>query len=211
MGGIPKGFRALFPKGHVPTILDSLYKAGETLQKKSPTEIENRLTRRLCIRMNQLPIFRDGPLSIHSQQELLSSDPDIDQPRGYIDILIACDRGSEVYFAIEAKRLRVRSIKGKMKSGSNDYVTNGMMRFVTGQYAPSMKTGAMLGYVFDGDIGKARTGIAGYIHKRSTALKLAPPKRLARSSILPGKTIDETQHDLKSRTFTIYHLLLSVI
>ena len=97
-----------------------------------------------------------------------------------------------------------------MDAGNDDHVNDGMMRFVTGRYSPYMKIGAMLGYVYDGEIGKARTGIAGYILKKAKELKLMPPKRLARSSILPDKLIDETRHDLEKRMFTIYHILLNV-
>ena len=158
-------FRVLFPQRHIPIILISILQAGKTLRKKSPNEIENRLTRRFCIKLNQIQIFRDGPLSIHPQQEILSSDPDKDTPGGYIDILVSCEFGSEVYFAIEAKRLRVRSTSGKMDAGNDDYVNNGMMRFVTGQYAPLTKTGAMLGYVYDRDTKNACTGVSGYIKK----------------------------------------------
>ncbi|MBI9082185.1 MAG: hypothetical protein JEZ11_01225 [Desulfobacterales bacterium] len=157
MGGEVRAFIPLFPQRHIPIILAAILQAGETLQKKIPNEHENRLTRRLCRMLNQMIIFRDGPLSIHPQQEILSPDPEKDTPEGYIDILVSCGHGSEVYFAIEAKRLRVRSASGRMTAGNDDYVNEGMMRFITGQYAPLMKSGAMLGYVFDGDTGMARS------------------------------------------------------
>ncbi|MBW2583546.1 MAG: hypothetical protein JRE36_08215 [Deltaproteobacteria bacterium] len=210
MAGEVREFRVLFPQRHIPIILISILQAGKTLRKKSPNEIENRLTRRFCIKLNQIQIFRDGPLSIHPQQEILSSDPDKDTPEGYIDILVSCEFGSEVYFAIEAKRLRVRSTSGKMDAGNDDYVNDGMMRFVSGQYAPFMKTGAMLGYVYDKDINKARSGVAGYIKSRVKELKLISPKQLTKASIVPDKPIYETRHGLKKRTFFIYHIFLSV-
>jgi len=210
MAGEVREFRVLFPQRHIPIILISILQAGKTLRKKSPNEIENRLTRRFCIKLNQIQIFRDGPLSIHPQQEILSSDPDKDTPEGYIDILVSCEFGSEVYFAIEAKRLRVRSASGKMDAGNDDYVNDGMMRFVSGQYAPFMKTGAMLGYVYDKDINKARSGVAGYIKSRVKELKLISPKQLTKASIVPDKPIYETRHGLKKRTFFIYHIFLSV-
>lgn len=210
MAGEVRAFKVLFPQRHIPVILISILQAGETLRKKSSNEIENRLTRRLCAKLNQIPIFRDGPLSIHPQQEILSSDPEIDTPAGYIDILVSCEFGSEVYFAIETKRLRVRSASGKMDAGNDYYVNDGMMRFVSGQYAPLMKTAAMLGYVYDGDIKKARSGVAGYIKKKEKELKLTSPKQLTRASILPDKAIYETRHGLKKRSFLIYHILLVV-
>ncbi len=210
MAGEVREFRVLFPQRHIPIILISILQAGKTLRKKSPNEIENRLTRRFCIKLNQIQIFRDGPLSIHPQQEILSSDPDKDTPEGYIDILVSCEFGSEVYFAIEAKRLRVRSTSGKMDAGNDDYVNNGMMRFVTGQYAPFMKTGAMLGYVYDGDTEKACSGVAGYISSKVKELKLISPKQLTKASIVPDKPIYETRHGLKKRSFLIYHIFLAV-
>ena len=210
MAGEAKSFRVLFPKRHIPIILISILQAGKTLRKKSPTEIENRLTRRLCKNLNQIQIFRDGPLSIHLQQEILSSDPDKDTPEGYIDILVSCEFGSEVYFAIETKRLRVRSTSGKMDAGNDEYVNDGMMPFVSGQYAPFMKAGAMIGYVYDRDINKARSGVAGYIKSRVKELKLTTPKELKGASILPNKPIYETLHGLRRRSFIIYHIFLAV-
>lgn len=203
-------FRKLFPTGRIPIILNSIFQAGERLRKKTPTEIENKLTRRLCIIMKQLPEYRKGPLSLHSQTELLSLDPDSDSPEGYIDISIFCEYGSETYFAIEAKRLRVRSTNGKMDAGNNDYVNKGMMRFVSGQYAPFMTSGAMLGYVYDGDVQKACSGVSRYIKGKIKELRLMPPEKMKRSSLVGTKEIYETRHDLTRRKFIIYHVFLGV-
>ena len=210
MGDETQEFRKLFPTGYIPIILTNIFQAGETLRKETPNEIENKLTRRLCIRMNQLPEFRDGPLSIHPQQELLSSDPDSDSPEGYVDILVSCGYGSDTYFALEAKRLRVRSAKGKMDAGNDDYVNDGMMRFVSGQYAPFMTTGAMLGYVYDGDIQKACSGVGRYIKRKVNALRLLPPEEMKRSPLVSTKEVYETCHDLTGRKFSIYHVFLGV-
>ena len=62
MAGEARAFKVLFPQKHISIILISILQAGETLRKKSPNELENRLTRRLCIKLNQIQIFRDGPL-----------------------------------------------------------------------------------------------------------------------------------------------------
>ena len=35
---------------------------------------------------------------------------------------------------------------------ASEYVTKGMMRFVSGQYSPTWPLGAMLGYVMDGNM-----------------------------------------------------------
>lgn len=201
-------FRQLFPQNHIPTVLDSLLEAGVTLRKKTANDHENWISRRLYRRVIRIFPFRDGPLDIRLQPEIVATDSDENRASGQVDFLVSCGLGAEIYFAIEAKRLRVRSTSGKMDAGNDDYVNDGMMRFVTGQYAPFMNTGAMLGYVYDGDINKARSGVASYIAGEATTLSLMG--RFVRSSILSQKLIDETQHALKNRSFTIYHLFLAV-
>ncbi|MFZ0450419.1 MAG: hypothetical protein WAL98_14375 [Desulfatiglandaceae bacterium] len=201
-------FRQLFPQDHIPAVLDSLLEAGVTLRKETANDHENWISRRLYRRVIRIFPFRDGPLDIRLQPEIVATDSDENRASGQVDFLVSCGLGAEIYFAIEAKRLRVRSTSGKMDAGNDDYVNDGMMRFVTGQYAPFMNTGAMLGYVYDGDINKARSGVASYIAREATTLSLIGA--FVRSSILSQKLIDETQHALKNRSLTIYHLFLAV-
>ena len=210
MAGEARAFRVLFPKRHIPIILISILQAGENLRKKTANDLEDWISRRLYWRLIRIYPFRDGPLDIRLQPEIVSVDSDENAPAGKIDFVVSCGHGAEIYFAIEAKRLRVRSISGRMDAGNDDYVNDGMMRFVSGQYAPFMKTGAMLGYVYDRDIKKARSGIEGYIKSREKELRLTSPKQLTRASILPDKAIYETRHGLKKGSFLIYHIFLTV-
>jgi len=210
VGSEAGAFRKLFPKRHIPMVLSSVLIAGGTLRKKSGTEFENKITIRLCKELVKIPVFRDGPLDIRPQAGILSSDPDEDKLDGSADLLVSCGLGHKVYFVLEAKRLRVRSSKGRLDSGSDEYVNNGMMRFVTGQYAPSMEAGAMLGYVFDGKTNLARSAVNKYVKSKAKELRLKPPKRLMRSHILQNMPLDETRHDLRKRAFTIYHIFIAV-
>lgn len=210
MGSGTAEYKKLFPQHRIPSILTCLLEAGEKLQKKTLYDREDRLTTRLCARLIHYPIFRDGPLGIHPQQEIPSFDQDADTPSGRIDILVSCGKGFQVYFAIEAKRLRTIRKNGKSVAGNSEYVNEGMMRFVTGQYAPFMKTGAMLGYVFDGNVNQARLGIDKYVKGKVKKLKLKSQKGLVRSKILQNKPIDETHHVLLKRDFTIYHIFIVV-
>lgn len=210
MGGDAGAYISLFPLGNIPPLLYAIFQAGETLRKETDNEHENRISRRLFYRLIRIDPFRSGPLDIRLQPEIVAVDSDKSTPEGQIDFLVSCGLGAEVYFAIEAKRLRVRSTKGKMDAGNDDYVNDGMMRFVAGQYAPFMSTGAMLGYVYDGDIKKACAGVAGYIDGKINELKLMPPQKLTKSSIVASKEIYETRHDLKKRDFTLYHVFLGV-
>lgn len=210
MGSGAREFRQLFPQSGIPIILRSIFQAAKSLQKNTDHDREDWITRRLHRRLTRNPPFRDGPLDIRLQPEIVDPDFDEGAATGQIDLLVSCGLGHETYFAIEAKRLRFHSPNGRFVAGNDQYVKEGMMRFVSGQYAPLMESGAMLGYVYDGKIAKARSGIGGYIKTKAKELKLKPPKRLTRSNILPDEPVDETQHGLKTRTFIIYHLLITV-
>lgn len=204
-------FTQLFPAHHISVILLSLLQAGTTLRKKADNEREDLLTNRLYKELVKTPKFRDGPLDIRLQPEILSPDSDKDTPGGKIDLLVSCGLGYEVYFSIEAKRLRVCATGTHVTFyGSPEYVKDGMMRFVTGQYAPKMRAGAMLGYVFDSKIEKARSSIDKCVRNRTKVLKMKPPSGLIKSSILAEMQIDETRHDLIERHFIIYHVLMAV-
>ncbi len=206
----PTQFTPLFPADEIPRILDALLEACAGLNKKSDTEIENRLTCRLWQRVRRLEPFRDGPLHITNQVPVADSDIELDTPEGQIDLQVISFQGPHIYFAIEAKRLRVRSKSGRLHTGACEYVKNGMMRFINGQYAPRMNAGAMLGYVFDGNITAAGSDIAKAIKQRCEMLKLRKGTGLRLSKILPHRQITETMHAPDKRTFILYHLLVYV-
>lgn len=81
--------------------------------------------------------------------------------KGKIDIAVLFDRERERYLAYECKRLNVVSAGGR-SSLATLYVTQGMMRFITEQYAEDLPLGCMLGYVMDADVAFAadRVGTA---------------------------------------------------
>ena len=210
MSGDAGAFTSLFPKGSIPSILNAICQAGGSLRKEVDNEHENRVSIRFYYLVTKVYPFKSGPLDIRLQPQIIDISSNNGKLSGQIDFIVSCGYGSETYFAIEAKRLRVRTSKGKMDAGNDDYVNDGMMRFVSGQYAPFMVTGAMLGYVYDGDIKKARLGIERYIKSKIKELKLMRPEKMVKSSIVVDKPIYETRHGLKKRDFTLYHIFLVV-
>nr|VFJ86064.1 MAG: hypothetical protein BECKLFY1418B_GA0070995_100194 [Candidatus Kentron sp. LFY] len=204
---------AKFPEEEISYILSSVLRVGAALRKKSEREKENPITIRLCKRLKRIERFRDGPLECHLQQEIPSFDPDDDSIIGRMDISVSgVGGGSETYFAIEAKRLRFLYPGGTFETGSPEYVgEKGMMRFVTGKYAPFMQAGAMLGYVFDGNTEKVWSGIGKYIRRKTEMLQMDDPRKLVPSGILPGERVGETRHHrMKDRIFILYHVFISV-
>lgn len=82
--------------------------------------------------------------------------------KGIIDIAVLFDWDRQRYLAYECKRLNVIN-GGSRSSLATVYVTQGMMRFLTEQYAEQLPVGCMLGYVLDGDVPFAGSRIANAI------------------------------------------------
>lgn len=204
--GIP-----LFPTEEIHRILDTVLLHAGTLRKAHEMEWEDALSDRLFKLLRRDKLFRAAPFVPVREHQIF----DVSNKEGHsgrIDINFMYPPGDETYFAIEAKRLHVTFSSG-WQSLVSEYVTGeqGMMCFITGKYSGTQQAAAMLGYVFDGDVIKAKAGIGVSIHKNAERLKLVPPLQLYTSSILPGRSVAETRHNLEARRFTIYHLLVSVL
>lgn len=203
--GIP-----LFPIEEIPRIINVVLFYAGMVPKRHETEREDTLSNRLYKLLRKDKMFRAAPFFPFREHPIFD-DSEKEGQSGRIDINFICPPGDETYFAIEAKRLHVAFPSG-WQSLVSEYVTGdqGMMCFISGRYSGTQQGAAMLGYVFDGDVTGARSGIDSSVRKNTGLLKLSPPHKLQRSPILPGMPVDETHHQLESRSFTIYHLLVSV-
>jgi hypothetical protein len=76
----------------------------------------------------------------------------------------------ETYLPYECKRLNTIH-QGRRSSLATPYVNDGLMRFVTEQYAEGLPVGCMLGYVMDGDLAFALQQIRAAIVTQATPLK----------------------------------------
>lgn len=129
---------------------------------------------------------------------------------GRIDIKLRPGVYEHVYFALECKRLNVMR-NGSRESLGTEYVTEGMMRYVTSQYAAKLSQGGMIGYVMNGDIGTAVKSVDRSVRNHCRELCINPPSGLEDSSHRPGVAhIKETHHNLHRRKFTLHHLFLPV-
>lgn len=207
-------FTPLFPAEQIPFIIEVVLDHAQSLKKKHPAEKEDDLSDRLHQRIRRDQRIRSAPFSVHREYRVYDDDEDIDESgySGRIDFNFVYPGGDQTYFAIEAKRLRV-SFPSGFKTLVDEYVSGdqGMMCFINGKYSSTQRYGTMLGYVFDGDISKARSGIKTAIVKHSGKLKLETPPGFKKSTIvLPRKRVNETLHDLSGRKFSIYHILVPV-
>lgn len=68
-----------------------------------------------------------------------------------IDFVLTIGDDEGVYLACECKRLNV-PYKAKTRALAHEYVRDGLMRFVAGQYANGLPLAMMLGYVMDAQV-----------------------------------------------------------
>ena len=203
----------LFPEDEIPRIINEILDCSINLQKKNKTEREDHLTYRLYGIITRSKGYRSGPLRYLlpvTQYDVFSNSHDL--PVGRLDIAYIYGSLRDSYFAVEAKSLHVTYPSG-WQSRISDYVSGdqGMMCFVTGKYSATQRSGAMLGYVFDGDITKARDGISKSILNNAKTLKLSDSNGMIKSNIVKRpEQVDETRHRFGHRPFVIYHMLISV-
>jgi len=213
-----QAWQALFPKfpeSQISVALEILLAAGKYLQKKKPTEREDDVSRRLLLQIKQNAQFRHANLDVDSQFNIHDPRNQDEALRGIPDITFKLLNALKPvpYFAVEAKRLRFMKPNGKFDTGNSEYVSGnqGMRCFTADRYAEGLNAGAMLGYVYDGDIDTAKAGIDALIRKHAQGLKCKEPHRI-KASTLPSiqRCVDETIHKLDGRDFRIFHIFFSV-
>lgn len=114
-----------------------------------------------------------------------------------------------IFFVVECKRLHVTRPSGFVHL-ANEYVEEGVQRFVDGQYAGNLPCGGMLGYVMDNRLDDAMVNVNQAIEARCESLKMSTqdPMR-SPSSILPGyRWSADSVHQRADGRLCIHHLLV---
>lgn len=205
MNGDTRAWVPLFPNEEIPHILDAITRCMSGIRKLAPQEHETHITKRLCIKLKADTALRDRP--VWPDREAVDDDEEANA-EGRLDLRFMLQDPAlkpPPYFAVEAKRLHVTFPSG-WQSLVPEYVTGdqGMMCFITGRYSKGLKSGAMLGYVFDGDITRAAKSIAKRVAENSKSL------RVARDSPKWSLNRWNTFHHAGDREFVIFHLLSEV-
>ncbi len=207
--GDPDIWSDTFPEDLVPSVLDLITETWATFEKPGPSDHEVPTTRRFKYALKQAKDLRRLPLRV--EREATEDDPQTGAELGRIDLkfLPAVSAREEIYLAFECKRLNVAE-KGRRRSLAPEYITEGMSRFVTGQYARAALHGGMIGYVLDGRSDDAMRLVEQNIGTRATDLCMNTPARLDRSRLRPDADhIRETSHNVPpSRWFALHHLFL---
>lgn len=203
-------FVSLFPEEDTPRIIQNILACIGALSRTFPGEKENDLTKRLYKDLCRNPEYLRGPIAPYLEVPIVVIDDEEPEITGRADIIFTCGKGLETYFPVEAKRLYVTYPSGKTASLVKDYINDGMMRYVTGQYASKMSEGAMLGYVCDSTVPVAKKALSASVDKEAAKLRLAKSGAWQTSSIAVTPSVDETRHDLDGRSFIMYHILTEV-
>lgn len=170
--------------------------------KKGSMTHEDQITVHL---VNALRRTKKVPGRIEYQYPLLVEDisGNVSQPSN-IDFVLTVGDDENIYLAYECKRLNVPYPTG-VKNLCSPYVKDGLMRFVTGQYSNGLPMAAMIGYVMNGDNGRARRGLSKVMKARTATLGLtaeqdhpslpgAPTRFSSTHACRPGHSMEVEHH-----------------
>jgi hypothetical protein len=102
-----------------------------------------------------------------------------------IDFVVTIGDDEDVYLACECKRLNVPYKSGK-KALVGEYVKDGIMRFIQGQYANGLPLAMMLGYVMDARLEHARRGLRRAMTVRARSINLQETRD---SAVVAGRPL----------------------
>ena len=195
----------------VPDILELVWATWQTMPALASDALEDPTTEELCRRLRDSRTAAELPLRVDTQMVELGASVDVEQ--GRMDIVFSPTLPTErVYFCLECKRLNVTK-NGAKRGLASEYVEHGMMRFMTGKYAPEVHAGGMLGYVLDGNVADAIKRVSAAVGAQWEDLGMENPGLLLRSVLLPAvETARETRHKRGpgEERFVIHHLFAPV-
>ncbi|WP_298258398.1 hypothetical protein [Bradyrhizobium sp.] len=126
--------------------------------------------------------------------------------KGIIDLAVLLDWERETYLPYECKRLNVVH-SGSRNSLATPYIGEGLIRFVTEQYAEGLPLGFMLGYVIDGDLPFALRQIHAAIDAQKVSLLLTDGPNPG--AVVQGIERFATSHQRASKSqIEVRHVLL---
>jgi hypothetical protein len=194
----------------VPDIVNLVVATWEEMPALSQDAREDPTTEMLCrlLRMNR----NASALPFQIQIQMVDLDPAMGEDQGRMDITFCpLVPREDIYFCLECKRLNVMK-GGERRAYATEYVVNGMVRFVRGQYAAIVRHGGMLGYVLDGDLKRAMENVSCAIQTNYANLAMQAPGEMRPSSLFPDDLrIRETHHNRQqnAESFRLHHMFMS--
>ncbi|TDU62537.1 hypothetical protein EI77_04638 [Prosthecobacter fusiformis] len=207
-------FIPLFPEEEIPFILQAVLRCGKQIRKNAPREREDPITDRLRALLDRDPVMRSRPVEIQREVSIYDRKKFKVKQLGRTDIVFLFSTGVNKpwpYYTIECKRLYVTRLDARVDTLIDQYVTShqGMRCFIDQRYATDLSYGAMLGYVFDGDVTKARDQVAQFIRRHYVDLQVQGEGEMLPSG-LQIEGVHETRHLIGDKDFVIHHLFIAV-
>jgi len=197
-------------ESQVPAIVDLVVQTWEAMPSPAGDELEDVVSEALCRSLRRSRTLSELPFRIDTQ--LVELDPAAGEDQGRMDIVFSpLVPREDIYFCLECKRLNVREAAG-VRPYFAEYVNFGMLRFVRGQYARSVRFGGMLAFVLDGNVANAMEGVERNIGNHHGDLGMAAPGTFRSSSVRPSDMrIRETEHRRGADPvpFLIQHLFMA--
>lgn len=210
--GDPSYWDDFFQQNLIPSILAHVISTWEQMPKPGPSDLEDAISIRLYA-----ALINAKDRNVHAfliRYEDVEVDTDLAKETGRKDIVFFPSlQEQEVYLCLEAKRLNA-VISGVRRSLADEYVKEGMQRFVDGKYARFVRHGAMLAYVLDGNVDRAMKNVESNIRNGIAELRMQQNGGLMASTIRPDdlyvkETHHHRSHENNATVFRIHHLFMA--
>lgn len=206
--GDPSYWDDFFHQNLIPSILSYVITTWEQMPMPGPSDHEDAISVKLYSALINAKDRNAHAFLIRYQD--VEVDTDLAKESGRKDIVFFPSHQEEIYLCLEAKRLNA-VISGVRRSLADEYVKEGMQRFVDGKYARFVRHGAMVAYVLDGETGRAIKNVANNIHNRLTELRMDKNSSFVDSTIRPDDPRTKETHHRRAHEkaiFRIHHLFL---
>jgi len=199
-----------FQQNLIPTILSYVIATWEQMPMPGPSDLEDTISVKLYSALIKAKDRNAHAFLIRYQD--VEVDTDLAKETGRKDIVFFPSlQEQEIYLCLEAKRLNA-VVSGVRRSLADEYVKEGMQRFVDGKYARFVRHGAMLAYVLDGDTDRAMRNVENNIRNRLAELRMDKNGGFVASTIRPDDPrTRETSHRRahEKAFFRIHHLFVA--
>jgi len=209
IAGDPAAWDDFFQQSLIPAILSLVMITWERMEKPGQTDHENDISRKLYAALKNGKDRNRYPFLIRYEDVEIDTDLAIETGRKDI-VFFPPANDEDIYFCLEAKRLNAL-ISGVRRSLADEYVKEGMQRFIDGKYSRFVRHGGMLGYVLNGQVARAMRNVETNMRVRAQELGMAVPGGFLPSSVLPDDpSVKETHHSRGHDTtlFCIHHLFM---
>ncbi|MBP3955338.1 hypothetical protein J8F10_08600 [Gemmata sp. G18] len=197
--------------GGVSAVLELTLEAWDQISPPVHDELEEAVSIRLYAAMLKKRDRQAHRFLI--RYEDVEIDVDLAKETGRKDIVFFPGHDGSYYYCLEAKRLNAR-VDGVMKSLADQYIKEGMQRFVDGKYSRHVDHGGMIGYVLDGDVTRAMDNVLKNIKKHHLSLGLEAPGEWEACPYRPNDTrAKESRHTRADAMvlFRLQHLFVSAM